>query len=244
MPPRPWRLLLLGAAARANPVDLVVPSNSGTFTVSELLPRLTVGATRTNCPWEESGLLAFPSGTTHTNVDLAANNKYLLSSSTTITGKLTVPAGAELIFADTSFELVARSIVASGRLRVGSPTCRTSASTQHTITLTGARSDADNALAEHKGIVVTGAQAGIDLFGHLQQPSWSRLAATAAKDASVLYLQECVEWVVGSKLVVTTTHLVDWRRHNQNEEVTVAAVACETHDYLADGVSSHSFAKV
>ena len=45
--------------------------------------------------------------------------------------------------------------------------------------------------------------------------------------------------------MVTTTHLVDWRRHNQNEEVEIAAVACEAAvDYLADGVSSHDFGKV
>ena len=241
----PAMLMLLLSAVRASaPADMVVPSNSGKLTVSHLLPRVTVADVRTACPWDESGLVAFPTGASHVDVTLSTNTKYLLSSGTTITGTLTVLGGAELIFADTTFELVARSILVNGRLRIGSPTCRTSASTQHTITLTGARSDADSVLSEHKGIVVYGAAAGLDLFGALQQPSWSRLAATASAGASILYVQECVEWAIGAKLVVTTTHLLDWRRHNQNEEVEVSAVACETVDYLADGMSSHDFGKV
>ena len=227
------------------PANMVVPSNSGSFTVSELLPRETIAPTRTGCPWDDAGLVAFPYGASHAEVTLSRNRKYLLSSGTTITGKLTVPSGAELIFADATFELVAHSIVVNGRLRAGSPTCRTSAATRHTITLTGSRSDADNESAHHKGIVVSGMGAGIDLFGALQQPSWSRLAATASEGESIIYLQECVEWTFSAKLVLTTTHLVDWRRHNQNEEVEIAAVACEAGvDYLGDGTSSHDFGKV
>ena len=189
-----WRLpaaamrLLISASvlafASSTPANMVVPSNSGTFTVSDLLPRQDVATTRANCPWDEPGLVAFPSDQT-----LSANTKYLLSSDITAAGTLTVPFGAELIFADASFELVARSIVINGRLRVGSPTCRTSAETKHIITLTGSRSDADSATVEHKGIVVSGTDAGIDLFGALHQPWWSRLAATASRDTSVLYLQ-------------------------------------------------------
>lgn len=236
---------ILALVSATAPAGLVVPSNSGTFSTSHLLPRVSVASTRTACPWDEGGLIAFPTGSSHVDVTLSANTKYLLSSGTTVTGTLTVPAGTDLIFADTSFELVARSIIVNGKLRIGSPTCRTSAATQHTITLTGSRSDADNALIGHKGIVVNGADSSIDLFGALQQPSWSRLAATASNGTSVLYLQECVEWSVGAKIVVTTTHFLDWRRHNQNEEMEVAAVSCEAGvDYLADGASSHDFGVV
>ena len=239
----PLCLAFVLASLATVPSNLVVPANSGTFTVSDLLPRVVVPATPSGCPWDEPNLVSFPAGD-HADLTLSANTRYLLSSATTISGTLTVPTGAELIFANATFELTARSIDVSGRLRIGSPTCRISTTVQHTITLTGARSDGDSSTLGHKGIIVSGPQAGIDLFGELQQPSWSRLAATASASENVLYLQECVEWAIGAKLVVTTTHLVDWRRHNQNEEVEVAAVACETVDYLADGASSHAFGKV
>ena len=180
-----------GSAVGAVAPDLVVPATSGTFTVSHLLPRQAAPA-RSNCPWDEPGLSAFPPGDEHSgDVVLAEGTKYLLSHSTTIVGTLTVPAGAELIFADEPFELIARGIlVQDGRLRIGSPSCRTSA--RHTITLTGSRSDSDSADIGHKGIVVTGAAAAVDMFGALHQPSWSRLAKTALAGTAKLYLQECV----------------------------------------------------
>jgi len=225
------------------PSNMVVPANSGTFTVSDLLPRVAVPATPSGCPWDEPNLISFPAGD-HTDLTLSANTQYLLSSATTIHGTLTVPASAELIFANTTFELTARSIQVSGRLRIGSPTCRISAAVRHTITLTGARLDSDSSTLGHKGIVVSGATAAIDLFGHLDQPSWSRLAASASAGSSELHLQECVEWAAGATIVVTTTHLVDWRRYHQNEEVVIQSVACETVDYLADGMSTHDFGRV
>jgi hypothetical protein len=236
--------LFLAAATGVVPPNLVVPANSGTFTVMELLPRQAEAAVRTSCPWDETGLTAFPTGSTFSDVTLSAGTKYLISSGITVTGTLTIPATAELIFDDTSFELIALSILVSGKLRVGSPTCRTSSATQHTITLTGARSDANNADIGHKAIVVTGAEAGVDLFGALHQPTWSRLAATGSAGESEIYLQECVEWPIGATIVITTTHRIDWRRHNQNEEMLIASVTCETIDYLGDGASSHDFGKV
>ena len=206
--------------------------------------RLAVSSDRTGCPWEEADLTPFPAGSTHVNVTLETNTRYLLSTDVTVSGTLTVPSGAELIFNDTTFELTAHSILIHGRLRVGSPTCRTSSATRHTITLTGSRSDSDSGLIGHKGIVVSGSAAGIDMFGALSQPSWSRLAATASAGSNELYLQECVEWIPGATIVVTTTHLIDWRRYNRNEQVEIASVACETIDYLEDGQSAHGFARI
>ena len=149
------------------PSNLVVPANSGTFTVSALLPRTAVLSERTGCPWDQPGLVPFPS-VNDVNITLLTSTRYLLSTDVTLNGTLTVPYGAELIFADTSFELTARSIrIQDGKLTVGSPTCRTSASTRHTITLVGSRSDPDSGLVGHKGIVVSGSVASIDIFAAL-----------------------------------------------------------------------------
>eukprot|EP00286_Rhodomonas_abbreviata_P010215 CAMPEP_0181328488 /NCGR_PEP_ID=MMETSP1101-20121128/22749_1 /TAXON_ID=46948 /ORGANISM="Rhodomonas abbreviata, Strain Caron Lab Isolate" /LENGTH=1128 /DNA_ID=CAMNT_0023437393 /DNA_START=399 /DNA_END=3785 /DNA_ORIENTATION=- len=222
---------------------MVVPWMSGDFSTSDLIPRDPAPGARTGCPWDAAGLVAFPNPTGD-DVTLNTNTDYVLNTTVTIPGTLTVPAGSSLVFADKTFNLTARSIQVDGALRIGSSTCRTSPATKHTITLTGARTDADNITTGHKGIVVSGTDAIIEIFGHLHQPSWTRLAATASASATELYLQECVDWPVNSKLVVTTTHRVDWRRHNQNEEVTVAAVSCETIDYLEDGVSSYNFGKI
>ena len=237
-------LLRQAAAAPAAPPPFVVPASSGTFAVSSLLHRASVPSARTLCPWDEDGLVSFPAPTGN-DLSLDKDTKYILANNWTITGTLLVPAGAELIFADTSLELTANSIfVQDGALRIGSASCRTSATTKHTITLTGSRDDPSSGEVGHKGIVVTGEEGRIDIFGYLRQPSWSRLALTAPAKSTEFYLQECVEWPVGSIIVVTTTHLVDWRRHNQNEKVEITAVACEMIDYLDDGESRHGFGRV
>jgi len=87
--------------------------------------------------------------------------------------------------------------------------------------------------------VVRGTSASIDLHGHLSQPSWTRLALPAAAGEDALTLQDCVDWPVGSTLLVASTHRVDWRGHTQSEEATVASVECNELSYTeSDGTSS------
>ena len=57
--------------------NLVVPANSGAFTVSDLLPRQLVPAERTGCPWDEPGLTAV-AGDDYADGTLQTGKKHLL----------------------------------------------------------------------------------------------------------------------------------------------------------------------
>ena len=213
-------------APNAVPVEttFVTPETSGKMTQAMLLPREIVSRQLSTCPWKDSDLINWSPSLNSENYTLPENSKVLLTSNATI-GYLEIPATSTLVFDDQDIELQVRGIEIFGKLQIGSKTCRTNK--RQTITLIGSSSDQNSHDVVHKGIVATAA-AKVELFGALYQPSWTRLSTIANVGNNTIYLQECVEWPTGSVILLTTTHLIDTRRHNWNEKVTIASVSCET----------------
>lgn len=218
----------------------VTPQTAGKMTHVMMLPRVNVGATPSACPWDETGLVTWtpPSGEAP-DYTLPANSKVLIGANATV-GNVVIPADSELVFANADVELIAASISVLGKLRIGSSTCRFGSTKTARITLTGVASDQGASSMLHKGIVASGSGL-IEMYGALRQPTWTRLATTAAAGDTTIVLYECVEWAAGDVLLITTTHAEDHRRHNRNEKRTVSAVECAEH--TVDG-ATHSFGKV
>lgn len=126
-----------------------------------------------------------------------------------------------------------------GVVEAGAPTCRLAG--KIVLTLHGEYSSAgsserslftgqDDPLL--KGIVVSASsQSRLDLHGALFFPTWTRLAAhvpgstatgAPASRNSVIYLQDCVNWIAGQTVAVTTTHHKDTRGYSFNEERLIA----------------------
>ena len=87
---------------------------------------------RTDCPWEESGLVNWEEPSTWGGalpdpseyVTLPENTKVRVSSLSfdeQVWSKITVPATSELIFADAEIHLRVSNLVVDGKLRIGSP---------------------------------------------------------------------------------------------------------------------------
>lgn len=218
----------------------VTPQTAGKMTHVMTLPREIVQATPSACPWDEPGLVAWtpPSGAAP-DYTLPANSKVLIDADATV-GNVVIPTDSELVFANADVELNAASISVLGKLRIGSRTCRFGSTKTARITLTGAASDPAASSALHKGIVASGS-GSVEMYGALRQPTWTRLATTAAAGDTTIVLYECVEWAAGDVLLITTTHAEDHRRHNMNEKRTISAVECD--ERTVEG-ATHSFGKV
>ena len=168
-----------------------------------------------------------------------------VSTATRPYGKITIPSSSRIVFDDTgaggsAIDLDVLSIAVSGVVEAGSPTCRVEG--KITITLHGEHGNHTSTSDRHlftgqndpslKGIVVaTGGR--LDIHGALFFPTWTRLAghtpgtiretqAPASRNL-VLFLQDCVNWVAGQRIVVTTTHHKDTRGYHYNEERTIAS---------------------
>jgi len=167
-------------------------------------------------------------------------------------GTITIPPTSALIFDDTGDEssaitLQTLGIDVDGALLAGSQTCRITGGieiTLHGEIDNGAVGFSERHLADAagsnmalKGIVVNDVPgARWDFHGKLYHPTWTRLAAPVpgslastlnipnARD-SMLFLQDCVNWPQGGKIVVTTSHAKDTRGYNFNEEAIIAAGA-------------------
>jgi hypothetical protein len=142
-----------------------------------------------------------------------------------------------------------------GVVEGGSPTCRLTG--KLVITLHGEFSS--NATSDRhlftgqddpvlKGIVLAAStEARLDLHGALMFPTWTRLAAHVPGSAlatgapalrnTVLFLQDCVNWLGGQQIVVTTSQHKDTRGYNFNEERTIApaGVKCLSYGGLSYG---------
>jgi hypothetical protein len=90
-----------------------------------------------------------------------------------------------------------------------------------TITLHGGPKSVD--LPIYGAKVLACRECTLDLHGRFHHVTWTRLSATAAKGATSLSLQQSVDWAVGSKIIVTSTH---WDR-TQVEERFVSAITDE-----------------
>jgi hypothetical protein len=89
---------------------------------------------------------------------------------------------------------------------------------QHaTITLHGSPRSVD--LPIYGAKVLACRQCTLDLHGRFHHVTWTRLAATVARGATSLSLQQPVDWAVGSKIIVTSTH---WDRTQVEEKIITA----------------------
>jgi len=165
------------------------------------------------------------------DVVVPSGQTYILDQSVVI-GKLFVQAGATLAFVDAGLTMSTTGIIVMGTLKVGTETCPLDLEAH--ITLRGERpvESADHHVSD-KGIVVH-AQGTLDIHGKPYAPTWTRLQRTAFAGATVLELQQPVDWEVGQELVVVTTVHIDEREEHQNEVRTITEVNGDRFVSLAE----------
>ena len=219
-------------------------------------------ALSTGCPHLETGLVDWNSLspladgsdiTLPVDTSVIIREGQLTSSAESPYGRITIPSGSRLIFDGAgSIEMHTLGITVEGALEAGSSTCRID--NNISITLHGEYGNtgvSDRHLSSEaaadmsiKGIFVKDVEgARIDMHGTLYHPTWTRLAAAVPGAVQVatsapairnteLFLQDCVNWPDGGKIIVTTSHVKDTRGYNFNEEATIAAsgVQCVTID--------------
>ena len=189
---------------------------------------------RVDCPHLDSSLLlwenpaswgerVFPPSSG--NVTLPANARILLSpcslGHSVHFDVVTIPFTSALVIADAPIAISANSIVVHGALVLGSESCR--AVSTINITLRGSRPipiQVGQFLPSddfRKSIAVVGSGV-VDLHGAHFAPTWTRLAARASAGARWIFLQQIVNWDVGSFIVITTTALKDSRDFTETEE--------------------------
>lgn len=197
-------------------------------------PRIAVGAP-TSCPYLAPGLVPLNPAWVVNGGDLTIppNTRVLVHgnqeiSATTLIRRLYVPATSELVFADEPATIHVTDLVVDGALRLGSATCRLESAiqvefdTDEDVGAAAVRQTIYNRMG--LGLMV-GPNGVLDLFGHLYQPTWTRLAATAAVGATQLSLAEPVDWQPGQQIVVATSARVDYPYLDQNEVRTIVAAS-------------------
>jgi hypothetical protein len=139
--------------------------------------------------------------------------------------QLHIPESSELVFADVPGTFRVTDIMVDGALRLGSPTCRLENAIVFEFDTEESMPASKPAIIGRMGLGIMVSETGVlDLFGHLHQPTWTRLAATAAAGASVLSLAEPVDWLPGQQLVVATSQRLDYPYMDQNEVRTISSV--------------------
>ena len=200
-------------------------------------PVIIAGASRTNCPEDEGGLLSWHDSATwmtshghvplvDEDVTLPENNKVVVTQSIVEKlGVITIPPTSELVFAENGdgIAMDIHGMEVQGIFRAGSQSCRYE--TDLTITLRGSRpADAvtNRPAAVYKGISVNGGS--IDLHGERYYPTWSRLAQAVSAGQDYLLLQDDVNWKPNQEIVLVTTAVHDSHLWHQNEVMTIASV--------------------
>ncbi|KAL6754041.1 hypothetical protein V8C86DRAFT_399941 [Haematococcus lacustris] len=132
---------------------------------------------------------------------------------------ITVPSGSELIFDDAPINLRVGAIRVDGNLRVGSQQCRTSKPISITFVV------APTVPSFNMGIQVS-RSGQLDLHGAYFNPTWTRLASTAAPGQNWVSLRDSVNWWQG-QLVALPTSIFRDEYNNQNEVMTIQSVSSD-----------------
>ncbi|HEX8795221.1 MAG TPA: G8 domain-containing protein [Polyangiaceae bacterium] len=145
----------------------------------------------------------------------------------TLIRSLYVPPTSELVLADEPATFHVTDMMVYGALRLGSPSCRLESPIRFVFDTDENVADpaVRDAIYNRMGLgIMVGPQGSLDLFGHLYQPTWTRLAATAPAGATQIVLAEPVDWTPGQQIVIATSARVDYPLADQNDVRTIVAV--------------------
>lgn len=189
----------------------VAPANDCPYDADDLVPL--------DPAWLHHGMLHIPDGTRA----LVSGNDEIPAS--TLIRTLHIPETSELVFADQPGTFRVTDVMVHGALRLGSPTCRLQSNIVFEFDTDEPFPASKSAIVDRMGLGIMVAETGaLDAFGRLYQPTWTRLAATADAGDAVLQLGEAVDWEPGQKLVVATSHRVDYPLTDENEVRTIVSV--------------------
>jgi hypothetical protein len=218
------------------PNAIVTDSTTSVATIPRP-PHITVDPPHA-CPYSAPGLVAFDPAWLAADGTLMVppNTKVLVHGNTDLPADrlikyLYVPSTSELVFADEPTSIRITDLYVDGALRMGSATCRLESAfhvewdTDEDVSSPAVRQTIYNRMG--LGLMV-GPNGVLDLFGHLYQPTWTRLHATAAAGASQLSLAEPVDWRPGQRIVIATSARVDYPYADENEVRTIVAAAGTT----------------
>lgn len=184
-----------------------------------------------DCPYDAEGLVPLDPAWLHQgSLHIPEDTRALVHgndeiSASTLIRRLHIPETSELIFADQPGAFRVTDVMVHGALRLGSPTCRLQSNIEFEFDTDEPMPNSAAVIAERMGLGIMVAETGVlDMFGRLYQPTWTRLAATASAGASALSLAEVVDWEPGQKLVIATSHRVDYPFADENEVRTIASV--------------------
>jgi len=196
-------------------------------------PRIVVDPPH-DCPHDAPGLAMWdpswvlPDGT----IEIPANTRVLVHGNTSIPAttlirKLHVPATSELVFADEPATFHVTDIMVDGALRLGSATCRLESAIRFEFDTDENVSDpaVRTLIYNRMGLgIMVGPTGVLEMFGHLYQPTWTRLAATATANAVQIVLAEPVDWRPGQRIVIATSARADYPLLDENEVRTIVSV--------------------
>ena len=217
-----------------------------------------LGATKTDCPHLESGLSLWHDPATWGGAVPAAGSSPTLPANTHVLvcscslpsdaagaaapfTLVTVPSTSSLIFDDAPMSMHVGSIVGTGRIAMGASTCRhdqelsiTFHGSRTTVLQSRPRPTSDNT----KGLVVSGSGT-LDVHGRRFFPTWTRLLATVEAGERHVYLQDAVNWEVGQRILVTTSHHLDGADVHQNEVRVITAMSPDHTVLYVDEAFDH-----
>jgi hypothetical protein len=222
------------SAAAAAPVVPRAVSESTTSVATLPRPARIAAAPPRNCPHLRSGLTPWnpqwvsPEGVVAipqaARVLVRGNDDIPVG---TVIRSLEIPAGSELIFADQESTFLVSDVRVAGALRLGSATCRLNHRidfvffTPENVSSAVVRQE----IYDRFGLGIVVEPGGVlEVFGRLFQPTWTRLAKTAAAGDATLVLAEAVDWEPGQQVVVVTSELRDYPYSDQNEVRGVVSV--------------------
>ncbi len=174
---------------------------------------------RVSCPHLQPDLVAledtnyFNAGDPSKTLTIPSGSKILLRPCSIPSSfefvQIFIQSNASLVFDDAPISLFVREIVieTGGSLLIGSENCRLYSSIN--ITFPGRKNESslvDFSGNPSKGILSRGR---LEIHGRLFQPTWTRLARTAAAGANFIYLQDSVNWPIGSTILIVTSIFYD-----------------------------------
>eukprot|EP01083_Nonionella_stella_P119717 358096_1 len=168
-------------------------------------PHLWIGLSKWEAlfPSQSSGDITIPLNTrvilTKCSLDVLTNPSF---------DRIYVPGSSHLIFDDSDITLSVKEILVEGVLWIGSSTCRLYSTI--TINFEGEKAASNLDVGTDylnqnpsKGLVVDNGV--LEMHGKQYVPTWTRLARIVNKGDDIIYLQDCVNWEVGMRILLTTT---------------------------------------